>query len=83
MKDISNPDKMASPGKALNRRSLLGWMVGIAAGAFAVSFAVPAAGRAHRPSHYFAGSAILLANQASSDGRCREVNDAQRQSPTT
>ena len=43
MKHISNPDKTVSPGRSLNRRSLIGWMVGIAAGAFAVSFAVPAA----------------------------------------
>jgi hypothetical protein len=55
MKHTLNPDKTASPGKGDNRpsvplrqprsgrRTLLGWMVGIAAGAFAVSFAVPAA----------------------------------------
>jgi Rieske Fe-S protein len=41
MKHISTPDKMGSPGS--NRRTLLGWMMGIAASAFAVSFAVPAA----------------------------------------
>ena len=41
MKHISTSDKTASPGST--RRILLGWMVGIAAGAFAVSFAVPAA----------------------------------------
>jgi Rieske Fe-S protein len=41
MKHISTSDKTASPGST--RRTLLGWMVGIAAGAFAVSFAVPAA----------------------------------------
>jgi len=43
MKHISNPEETVFPGKSLNRRSLLGWMVGIAAGAFALSFAVPAA----------------------------------------
>jgi Rieske Fe-S protein len=55
MKHTSNPDKTASPGSThfarlaarfgstSSRRTLLGWMVGIAAGAFAVSFAVPAA----------------------------------------
>src|SRR5437762_12108392 len=41
MKHISTSDKTASPGST--RRTLLGGMVGIAAGAFAVSFAVPAA----------------------------------------
>ena len=40
MKHTSNPEMTAFPGR---RRTLLGWMVGIAAGAFAVSFAVPAA----------------------------------------
>ena len=58
MKHTLNPDKTASPGdrdgllsgpaNALqqtrgSRRTVLGWMMGIAAGAFAVSFAVPAA----------------------------------------
>ena len=57
MKHTLNLDKTASPGDAddplprgeslahrqTRRRTLLGWMVGIAAGAFAVSFAVPAA----------------------------------------
>jgi Rieske Fe-S protein len=58
MKHTLSPDKTASPGSAANqqlpadappnqrrrsRRTLLGWMVGIAASAFAVSFAVPAA----------------------------------------
>ena len=58
MKHTLNPDKTASPGKDADpppspgdppvqrwgsRRTLLGWMVGIAASAFAVSFAVPAA----------------------------------------
>jgi rieske iron-sulfur protein len=41
MKHTSTFDNTASPGSS--RRTLLGWMVGIAAGAFAVSFAVPAA----------------------------------------
>jgi len=41
MKHISTSDTTASPGSS--RRGLLRWMVGIAAGAFAVSFAVPAA----------------------------------------
>ena len=41
MKRILTSDRTASPGSS--RRSLLRWMVGIAAGAFAVSFAVPAA----------------------------------------
>jgi rieske iron-sulfur protein len=57
MKHTLNFDKTASPGDAedphppgeslahrqTRRRTLLGWMVGVAAGAFAVSFAVPAA----------------------------------------
>src|SRR5205814_5554084 len=58
MKHTLNLDKTASPGRPADpppppgdpsqphrasRRTLLGWMVGIAAGAFAVSFAVPAA----------------------------------------
>src|SRR5579859_5074036 len=58
MKHTLNPDKTASPGKGDDRpnvpvdwlrqwggsrRTVLGWMMGIAAGAFAVSFAVPAA----------------------------------------
>ena len=57
MKHTLNLDKTASPGEAddpllqggplehrqTSRRRLLGWMVGIAAGAFALSFAVPAA----------------------------------------
>jgi rieske iron-sulfur protein len=57
MKHTLNLDKTASPGDAddplppgeplahrqTRRRTLLGWMVGIAASAFAVSFAVPAA----------------------------------------
>jgi rieske iron-sulfur protein len=57
MKHTLNLDKTASPGKAddplppggslahrqTSRRTLLSWMVGIAAGAFAVSFALPAA----------------------------------------
>lgn len=53
MKYTLTPDKTASPGNQkpslsppanrLGRRTILGWMVGIAAGAFAVSFAVPAA----------------------------------------
>jgi rieske iron-sulfur protein len=56
MKHTSNLDKTASPGEAVDpltpggpptnrqasRRTLLGWLVGIAAGAFAASFAVPA-----------------------------------------
>ena len=41
MKHISNHDRTASPGRS--RRTLLGWMVGIAGTAFAVSFAAPAA----------------------------------------
>ena len=41
MKHISTSDTTASPGS--DRRTLLGWMVGIAASAFAVSVAVPAA----------------------------------------
>ncbi len=41
MKHISTSDKTASPGNS--RRTLLGWMMGIAAGAFALSFGVPAA----------------------------------------
>jgi Rieske Fe-S protein len=41
MKHTSTSDEMESPGRT--RRTLLGWMVGIAAGAFAVSFGVPAA----------------------------------------
>src|SRR5260370_25579381 len=58
MKHTLNLDKTASPGRAAeppvqaddpspphlaSRRTLLSWMVGVAAGAFAVSFAVPAA----------------------------------------
>ena len=58
MKHTLNLDKTASPGEdsdrpdapgdglgqpGSSRRTLLGWMVGIAAGAFAVSFVVPAA----------------------------------------
>jgi rieske iron-sulfur protein len=58
MKHILTRDKTASPGKdedhltslegrlrhrRASRRDVLGWMVGIAAGAFAVSFIVPAA----------------------------------------
>src|SRR5579864_7701869 len=58
MKHTSTSDKTASPGEDRerssqpedrlgqpggSRRTLLGWMVGIAAGAFALSFAVPAA----------------------------------------
>jgi Rieske Fe-S protein len=52
MKHTLNPGKTASPGNGgdgavprpvSGRRALLGWLVGIAAGAFAVSFAVPAA----------------------------------------
>ena len=58
MKHTLNLDKTASPGRPpdpqgrsgdptqqhrASRRTLLSWMVGIAAGAFAVSFAVPAA----------------------------------------
>src|SRR5260370_34163291 len=58
MKHTLNLDKTASPGRAAeppvqaddpspphgaSRRTLLSWMVGIAAGAFAASFAVPAA----------------------------------------
>jgi len=41
MKHTSTSDETASPGRT--RRTLLGWMVGIAAGAFALSFGVPAA----------------------------------------
>ena len=45
VKHTSIPDMMASPGEVgkLRRRPLLAWMMGIAAGAFALSFAVPAA----------------------------------------
>ncbi|MBV9173731.1 MAG: ubiquinol-cytochrome c reductase iron-sulfur subunit [Chloroflexi bacterium] len=52
MKHILNPDMTVSRGERdpdavadhrSSRRTLLGWMVGIAAGAFAVSFGVPAA----------------------------------------
>jgi Rieske Fe-S protein len=52
MKRILNPETTVSPGNRVHatlvhardgRRTLLGWMVGVAAGAFAVSFAVPAA----------------------------------------
>ena len=56
MKHTLNLDTTASPGEAVDprrvatapvepqasRRTLLGWLVGIAAGAFAASFAVPA-----------------------------------------
>jgi hypothetical protein len=41
MKHISTSDKTASPGST--HRTPLGWVVGIVAGAFAVSFGVPAA----------------------------------------
>ena len=65
MKHTLNPDKTASPGKGDDRpnvsadqlqqprgsrRTVLGWMMGIAAGAFAVSFAVPAAASKRSPS---------------------------------
>ena len=58
MKHTLNLDKTASPGEdsdrpeargdglgqpGRSRRTLLGWMVGIAASAFGMSFAVPAA----------------------------------------
>src|SRR5438105_14278189 len=52
MKHTLNPDKTVSPGNGgdgavprptSGRRALLGWLMGIAAGAFAVRFAVAAA----------------------------------------